>query len=352
LTGEPVFGTLAAMRQPRLKAPGHLDVGYYHCISRVVNRDFVLGKGEKEMFVHFMRMYERLCGLRVVTFCVMSNHFHVLVEVPKRPAVPPTEHELLAIIEKAQGAVRGHLVRSELEELRQAGAHDAAARVIEGWIGRMWDVSQFMKTLKQRFTQWFNKTHKRKGTLWEDRFRSVLVEGGGDALAMMAAYIDLNPVRAGIVKDPKDYRWCGYAEAVAGIKMAKEGIKVAVEARRLRAVSVSAAPDEYRGLLFTWGEERGAKADGTPLKRGFDRKRAARELARGAKLSAATLLRCRVRYFTAGAVIGGRAFVDGVFSALRDRFGATREDGARRFRGLEAGAEMYALRDLRRDVFG
>jgi hypothetical protein len=75
-------------------------------------------------------------------------------------------------------------------------------------------------------------------------------------LALMAAYIDLNPVRAGIVADPKHYRWCGYAEAVAGIKMAKEGIKVAVEARRQRAVSVNATPDEYRGLLFTWGEER------------------------------------------------------------------------------------------------
>ncbi len=340
------------MRQPRLKAPGHFDVAYYHCISRVVERRFAFGTVEKEMFVHFMRMYERLCGLRVVTFCVMSNHFHVLVEVPKRPAVSPSEKELLALIEKTLGKVRAHLVRSELEEFRLAGAHDAAARVIEGWLGRMWDVSQFMKTLKQRFTQWFNTTHKRKGTLWEERFGSVLVEGGGDALAMMAAYIDLNPVRAGIVSDPKDYRWSGYAESVAGVKMAKGGIKVAVEARRGRAVNANAAPVEYRKLLLTWGQERGAKTDGSPLKRGFDRKRAAKELGRGAKLPMATLLRCRVRYFTAGAVIGGRAFVDSVFSKLRKRFGENRNDGARRLRGLEPGAEMYALRDLRRDVFG
>ncbi len=340
------------MRQPRLKAPGHLDVAYYHCISRVVNRSFVFGKVEREMFVHFMRTYERLCGLRVVTFCVMSNHFHVLVEVPRRPAVPPTEKELLAIIEKSHGKVRAHLVRSELDAYRQAGAHDAVARVVEGWLGRMWDVSQFMKTLKQRFTQWFNKTHKRKGTLWEERFGSVLVEGGGDALAMMAAYIDLNPVRAGIVHDPKDYRWCGYAEAVAGIKMAKDGIKVAVEARQGREVNAGTAPHDYRKLLLTWGQERGAKTDGSPVKRGFDRKRAAKELARGAKLPMATLLRCRVRYFTAGAVIGGKAFVDGVFIKLRNRFGENRKDGARRFQGLEIDAEMYALRDLRRDVFG
>jgi hypothetical protein len=48
-----------------------------------------------------------------------------------------------------------------------------------------------------------------------ERFKSVLVEDG-EALRTMAAYIDLNPVRAGMVKDPKDYRWCGYGEAMGG----------------------------------------------------------------------------------------------------------------------------------------
>ena len=88
----------------------------------------------------------------------------------------------------------------------------------------MWDVSVFMKLLKQRFTQWFNQQWGRKGTLWEERFKSVLVEGAGEVLATMAAYIDLNPVRAGIVKDPADYRWCGYAEATAGSRRAQRGL--------------------------------------------------------------------------------------------------------------------------------
>ncbi|MBX7207904.1 MAG: transposase [Verrucomicrobiaceae bacterium] len=339
------------MRQPRLKAPRHHAVAYYHCISRVVNRDFVLKDKEREMFVHFMRMYERLCGLRVVTFCVMSNHFHVLVEVPRRPEKLPTEAELLGIIARSCGKTRAHLVRLELEELRRAGAHAAAQAIIDGWLGRMWDVSQFMKTLKQVFTQWFNKEHGRKGTLWEDRFRSVLVEGTGNPIAMMAAYIDLNPVRAGVVEDPKDYRWCGYAEAAAGIKVAKEGIATAVEAQRGRKVAANQAAAEYRQLLFTWGVTTSTNKDGTMKKRGLDRKKAAKELARGGKLPAHELLRCRVRYFTDGAVIGGRAFVDGVFTALRHRFGPKREDGARRMRGMEAGVGLFALRDLRRNVF-
>ena len=57
-----------------------------------------------------------------------------------------------------------------------------------------------------------------------ERFKSVLVEGKGNPLQTMAAYIDLNPVRAGLVGDPKDYRFCGYAEAVAGNRLAKAGL--------------------------------------------------------------------------------------------------------------------------------
>ena len=62
-----------------------------------------------------------------------------------------------------------------------------------------------MKGLLIRFTRWFNRVHERTGTLWEKRFKSVIVESG-TAARTMAAYIDLNPVRAGMLKDPADYR--------------------------------------------------------------------------------------------------------------------------------------------------
>ena len=96
----------------------------------------------------------------------------------------------------------------------------AAEQLRESFFRRMWDLSQFMKSLKQCFTRWYNAAHDCSGTLWEERFKSVLVEDG-HAAKVMAAYIDLNAVRAGIVEDPKDYRWCGYAEAVAGRRRAR-----------------------------------------------------------------------------------------------------------------------------------
>ena len=66
-------------------------------------------------------------------------------------------------------------------------------------------------------------------------------------------------------------------------------------------------------------------------------------------LKLAAMLRCRVRYFTDGAVIGSKAFVNEAFAAARERFGANRKDGARRMKGSGGGANgvLWSMRDLR-----
>ncbi|MFT6862044.1 MAG: putative transposase [Akkermansiaceae bacterium] len=115
----------------------------------------------------------------------------------------------------------------ELGEFRGQGNERAAGELIERFRKRFCDVSVFMKELKERFSQWFNKQNGRRGPLWMDRFKSVLVDGE-DALATMAAYIDLNPVRVGIVADPLDYAWSGYGEACAGRRRAKRGMSKAL----------------------------------------------------------------------------------------------------------------------------
>ncbi len=73
-----------------MKISSKEDRAVYHCISRVVDRRFIFGPGEKERFVALMREYEQFCGVQVLTYCLMSNHFHILVEVPKRPETLPT----------------------------------------------------------------------------------------------------------------------------------------------------------------------------------------------------------------------------------------------------------------------
>jgi len=68
------------MRGLRLKGEGKC---YYHCLSRVVDRRFVLGDREKERFRKMMRSVEAFCGVQVVTYVIMSNHFHILVGTPE-----------------------------------------------------------------------------------------------------------------------------------------------------------------------------------------------------------------------------------------------------------------------------
>lgn len=206
-----------------------------------------------------------------------------------------------------------------------------------------------MKELKERFSRWFNKRHGRRGTLWQDRYRSVLVEDG-EALRTMAAYIDLNPVRAGLVDDPKDYRWCGYAEALGGSKRARRALCVVLDAT---VASWDATGREaYRRLLLGEGIEAGEEMKESERrggrgfrKRGISRERALAELQKGKALSKAELLRCRVRYFSDGLVLGSRDFVESVFREKREWFGEKRKTGAR---GLPVeGAGLFSLRDLK-----
>ena len=314
----------------------------YHCISRVVDRRLVFGEAEKEQFVEYMRSYERFSQVRVLAFCVMSNHFHLLLEVPAAPedrGASWSDEELLEHLACLYSKRQLGEIRWKLEHYRQQRNHEAAQALRESFFRRMWDLSQFMKTLKQRFTRWFNRVHARSGTLWEERFKSVLVEDG-HAARTMAAYIELNPVRAQLVEDPKDYRWCSYAEAVAGKKRAREGIQrvlfeedAAVNAEELAAgylVSWRRAAHRYRQVLFADLHRKDPNVEGS----------AAPQLTEG------EALRCRVRFFVDGLAIGSQGFVERVFGLTRERFGPRRRSGARKMRKIRT--SLCTLRDLQR----
>jgi len=268
-------------------------------------------------------------------------------------------------------------------------------------LARMGDVSEFMKEFKQRFSKWYNIRHQRFGTLWAERFRSVLVEDESGVLETVSAYIDLNAVRAGLVEDPKDYRHCGYAAAVGGDAKARSGLlsmyasgsegafqsgvgagggqaaraaagapgeeegagtgtrgqdarapfltsarsaEVSEESRKLEVPvrewrEVAA---EYRKRLFVR-----AGVSGSSGKVALNREQIKRVLQKGGELSVGEVLRLRIRHMTDGVVLGSKGFVDGVWLAHRERFGSKRQSGARPIRGGgTALAELRALRDL------
>ncbi len=310
---------------------------YYHCVSRVVNREFVFQVHERDVFRKILRQVEAFAGVKVLTWTILSNHFHVLLEVPPRPDELLTDDQILERCRCLYSARAMVAVEWEFAEAQRMGG-DALEQLRSRYLKRMWDLSEFMKTLKQKFTLWFNRKHDRVGVLWESRFKSVIVEGQWGSLLKVAAYIDLNAVRAGMVEDPEDYRWCGYSEAVVGDRAARRGISAALADLKPGANWGDVGP-RYRKILFGIGEGNAARA-------GLSRERVAEVWAAGGKLSLAQLLRCRVRYFTDGLALGSESFLESLFAQLRAIFSGARQTGARRMRGGDWDG-LRSARDLR-----
>ncbi len=272
-----------------------------------------------------------------------------------------SDEELLKRLSAINSEAFVAVVAKELAEARAQERESWVAEIHARFTYRMHDLSEFMKTLLQRFTRWFNRTHQRSGTLWEERYKSVIVESG-IAARTMAAYIDLNPVRAGMVVDPAEYRWSSYGEAVGGGakgngKKSREGLVRACMSHqgvRFEAEKWKEVSQIYRR---TMGLALGRKSGRAEVEKGVVRPPMNTAEALEAEdngtvladLKLAAMLRCRVRYFTDGAVIGSKAFVNEAFAATRERFTKKRKDGARRMKGNgKAAAEiLWSVRDLR-----
>jgi hypothetical protein len=306
-------------------------------MTRTVNGEKLFDEVAKEVLRKQLWQIADYCGVTIHTYDILSNHFHVLVTVPQKTEIPDTEllrryHVLYPKPTRYQTA-RLEVIRAQLAT---NGPEAVAWRRRQ--LALMGNLSQFMKLLKQRFSIWFNKSHRRFGTLWAERFKSVLVEAKPEILETIAAYIDLNCVRAGLAADPKDYRFCGYAEAVADSRLAQQGIAGVYGAPGQSWAQVQAG---YRQVLFGTGvapRERGGRI--APEK--FQQ-----VLRAGGKLPLATILRCRVRYFSDGAVLGSRAFVAMQLSRLRARAGPGERTAPRLLPNLTDWGELAILRKLR-----
>jgi putative transposase len=355
------------MNIPRIVVPPGNGPAFYHCVSRVVDRRFIFQAGEKEVFRSILRKLEVFLGVRVVTYCLMDNHFHLLLEVPDKESMPRLDAEaLLELLPLLYDKATVETVAKEIGRARESGNESWERSILARYERRRGDLSVFVKELKQRVSIFMNHRLGRVGTLWESRFRSVLVEGGAEALRAVAAYIDLNPVRAGMVARPEDYRWSGYGEACGtgkGAAKARAGLasisREGLEARGSGAeVAWEAAAEDYRRLLYVEGREvKGDEATGSGARRGIAAEEAEAVLegmeASGRAMPLAEALRRKVRYFTDGAVIGSAAFVEEAFGRLqaKGRTGPRRKTGARKMRGADFGG-LRVLRDLRKDTLG
>lgn len=322
------------MRSPRIK-PASPTV--FHTLSRLVPEVPFLDPVEKDYFRRRLRRLADFLDMTLLTHAVMGNHFHVLSRSPDRTR-PLSDAALLKKLRRFYGP------RSqEAQEFQRALPSPGPLRekLRRRYLARIGDVSAFMKELKEGFTRWYNRRHGRYGTLWSQRFKSPTIGQDFASVLTLGAYLDLNAVRAGLVDDPKDYRFCGYGEAVAGVQEARAGLRAFLPPGPWKVQLA-----EYRKYLYgTAGHP--SQAD----QRALEPQVIARVLKAGGQLSVAQALRVRVRYFTDGAVIGTQEFVEAYWRKYLKKRGSKRKSGARKMKGADWGT-LRVLRDLQKDVIG
>ncbi|MFO1486340.1 MAG: transposase [Verrucomicrobiaceae bacterium] len=332
----------------RILGKGPLESYCYHVMSRTCGGDVFFDDVEKEALRRVIWRMAEFCGIKVVTYCLMGNHFHLLAEVPHRDTWlqrfdgPQGEAKLLEHLRILYSRTYVGLLRDELSDLRQRGLESLAQQKLEAIKKRFCDLSLFVKEVKERFSRWFNKRRGRKGTLWMDRFKSVLVEGRGEALRTMAAYIDLAPVRT---EGSERLPLVRLRRGAGGSRRAQRGFQQGHWQNR--ADGRQGAQEQRRRIAAsssTKAEVKDAQNE-TVVERGVSVESARAVLAQRGKLSATELVRLRVRYFSDGAVLGSKAFVEGVFESQREQFSPKRKRGARRI--AQADSPLYALRQLR-----
>lgn len=326
------------MRQRRIRNDSRPT--YYHLIGRVAGTrdDRPFDDVDRRKFVGLLRELASFYTIDIIDFVVMSNHYHIVVCADHQLPAP-------AVAVERFNAYYQNKVPPQRLPLPLTVDHPDLERVQR----RLRDISCLAKDLQQRFTSWYNRTRRpepRRGTLWESRFKSVVLEGRhawDSAVWNCVKYIALNPVRAHIVEDPADYRFSSWG-MLCGSGCHPFAASFFKHMRIILGPAAAAlADDELVGRL------RADMAATIAAERGADRA-AAEAVYDQARQPDATWLRfCRrTRYWSDGAIIGTKSFVVETAAFWRDAAWAQQHRCAKT--RLANGQFLTVLRNLRRSL--
>ena len=306
------------------------ETAVYHVMSRTALDGFPLADIEKDFMLDLIRRYSALYLVEILGFCLMGNHFHILVRM--FPEYKFTDDDIKKRYESFYGNDRVF-----------------AAGQIPSLRAKLSSLSEFIREIKVRFARYYNRRHHRRGYFWGDRFKSVIVENG-ETLINCLAYIDLNPLRAGLVERPEDYRWnsLGYHIQTGnkdnflsldfglkefGIMDAEERLK-----RYRRYVYEAGALDRPEKMV-TPVPSSGATGQAGVI----DSKVLEKERENDFELNRVRRFRYRTRYFTDSGIIGSKEFVSENYQRFKGVFMSRREKIPRPVAGLDG---IYSLKRL------
>jgi len=291
----------------------------YHVMSRTALPKFPLGTVEKDFLLDLIKRLSKLYFAEILGFCLMGNHFHLLVKM-----LPDSDFSNGDIQKRCQWFYGKEYTFPEGQ--------------LPHYRVKLANLSEFIRDIKVNFTRYYNRGHNRRGYFWGDRFKSVIVDKG-ETLVNCLAYIDLNPLRAGIVKQPEEYRWSsiGYhmqtnnKDKFLSTDFGLREFNVKSEKERVRL---------YRRYMYHAGSiDRPDKGKVKVI----DPRVLQKEKRKGFQITQASRLRYRTRYFTDSSIIGSKEFVTTHYQRFKHLFTSKQEKKPKPIQGL---AGIYSLKRL------
>jgi putative transposase len=313
----------------------------YHIMSRTALDGYPFGDVEKDELVKIIKKFSKLFFVEVMGFCIMGNHFHLLIQM--FPEHYFTDDEIKKRC-KAYFGKDYEIIDEQIAYYRK----------------KLSRLPNYMKEIKQAFSWYYNKRNNRRGTLWGERYKSLIVERG-ETLVNCLAYIDLNPLRAGLVERPEDYRWnsLGYhiqTDNKDQFLSLDFGLKKFDPSEMRSAVTGEfhgASPDEttvgadenerlrrYRRYVYEAGAlDHSEKQKATVIDQGILKKERKNDF----ELSRNKRFLYKTRYFTDSGIIGTKEFVSITYQEFKGLFQSKHEKKPKPIKGLEG---VYSLKRL------
>jgi REP element-mobilizing transposase RayT len=286
------------MRKPREKVSGRSC--YYHCCARIAGEKnhYLFTDVDKEKGMNIVQVLSQLFYIEVISMCWMGNHWHIVLYAP---------HEVpdLKDVEIRYNSFYGPNHRHLSVDNDPEGCQKMAEQLI--------DISFFMRQIHQKFTYYINRVHNRRGTLWSERFKSTILEDK-DALWSCVKYIELNPVRANMVKDPANYRFSTWGRYCgSGKHMFYDNF-----IKHMRSYLGEIAKDWDGERIMS--EFRGEIARTIAYESGLRNKELHQAIEKGKKKESMPLryLR-RTRHWSNGGIIGSKSFVQEMGCLFNDK---------------------------------
>lgn len=215
------------------------DTPYYHVVARCVRRAWLWGYDEyagrdyshrKEWVLERLAQLTSIFTIEICAYAVMSNHYHLVVYVDQARSRGLSSEQ---VVDRWTQLFRAPPVVERWSNGKATQAERQLAElIIDKWRRRLCDLSWFMKCLNENLARRANIEDNCDGRFWQGRFRSqALLDEAGILTAM--AYVDLNPVRAGIESTPEDSAFTSIYERIRRLK------RVASEGERARASSLA-----------------------------------------------------------------------------------------------------------------